>query len=229
MPCFGDSCSCYGDPEAPNANAGCVDCTPEPTCEKLRDRVAECGIPFEGSLSSCEARVRAEHTCIEGVESTSCDVLKVACPNHDAACFSELLTTGATACKEGLVRAADGGTTAASCASGHCLDGVCVECEPFYGWECAQGFTCSMRNRCVRSCEDDADCGSDTRCFAGECDPALATPCADELDCGTLSCFAQPGSSKKICTTLCGSTCEPGSFCGCPAGFTCVDMHCLPL
>jgi hypothetical protein len=95
MPCMGDSCNCYGDPEAPHANAGCADCRPEPTCEKLRDRVIACGIAFDGALSDCVSRVRATHSCIEIGDSLECDELRVACPAHDAACFAELVISHA--------------------------------------------------------------------------------------------------------------------------------------
>jgi hypothetical protein len=224
MPCFGDSCNCYGDPEAPNANAGCADCTPARTCEKLFDRVRECGLEIEGSSADCEDHIR-DGSCHESIETTDCAMLDVACANREASCYAELVANGLTTCSHGLVDAEGGGTTVEPCPSGSCYFGECVECVPFV-LECGPGFACDAGD-CRPVCSADLDCGPEGHCFAGVCDPPLGTPCSSQLECGTRWCRAQ-GGGGSICTEPC-LACSQGQHCGCPSGFACVDAFCAPI
>lgn len=225
MPCFGDSCSCYGDPEAPNANAGCADCTAPRTCEKLFDRVRECGLGIQGTFDDCEDRIREDRTCHENVASTDCAMLDVACASRRASCYAELVASGLTQCTHGLVDPEAGARAIEPCPSGSCYFGECVECVPFV-LECNPGFTCTSGG-CRRACSADVDCGPDAHCFAGACDPPLGTSCESQSDCGTRWCRELPNGGSSICTEPCLS-CSQGPDCGCPAGFACTDGFCAP-
>jgi hypothetical protein len=171
--CFGDSCNCYGDPQAENANAGCSKCMPDVVCDDLAERAAACGVAVHGNLATCESRVSAEHTCIENAGTLACDAIANTCPTGDVACLSELLT-GAS----------------------------------------------SSDGESVTTCDIDAACGPLSECFGHACNPPLGTPCAENRECGSFECRG------GLCQKPCISSCEPGSFCGCPATLSCIDGFC---
>src|SRR5262245_45525860 len=55
--CIGDSCSCYGDPCAPGANAGCdpiCACRGDDLCPEIADRLDTCSLGGDFDRSACE-------------------------------------------------------------------------------------------------------------------------------------------------------------------------------
>jgi hypothetical protein len=219
--CFGDSCSCYGDPQAADANAGCAKCMPDVVCEQLARRVEECGIALHGDLSTCESRVSAHHSCIETAHTLACDLIAIACPAGDMACLAELITSGMTSCNQAIASGA-----IVDCPTGRCLHGECIDCLDGTDWSCPAPQLCNPFQKCVTACETDAACGPLSSCFANECDPPLGTPCTGLLDCGSSQCRAANGDGQPVCTKSCMPSCELGSFCACPAGFSCLDGFC---
>lgn len=219
--CFGDSCSCYGDPQGPNANAGCAKCMPDEVCERLARRVADCGVALQGDLSTCESRVGAEHYCIEKGDTLACDLIAIACPSGDVACLAELITSGRTSCSQAVSEGA-----IVDCPSGRCVYGECVDCIDGTEWGCAASQICNPFRECVTACVTDAECGPLSSCFAKECDPPLGTPCSGPFDCGSSQCETVAGHDQLVCTKSCMPSCAPGEFCACPAGFSCIDWKC---
>ena len=97
--------------------------------------------------------------------------------------------------------------------------------------DCPTGYACYANSTCVKTCNDDPDCGAFHSCGAGFCSYDVGTDCEGSRHCGSGACIDRDASGNAVsryCTFFCSASSGAGGGTTklCPDGYDCVDYEC---